>query len=70
MMPVFGTEYIQQLFEESDDRVSESNLKVLGAVAGLKFITQFSGICAVKLLGHEWESDWFGKDPYHWSTLV
>ena len=63
MITVFGTEYIQHLSEESDDREPESSLKILGVVTGLKFITGFNGVCALKLLCHEWESDWLGKIP-------
>ena len=39
MITVVGTKYIQHLFEESDDRESESSLTILGVVTGLKFIT-------------------------------
>ena len=63
MITIFGTEYIQHLFEEPDDRESESSLEILGVVNGLKFITEFNGVCALKLLGHEWESDWIGRIP-------
>lgn len=63
MVTVLDTEYIQHLFEESDNTEPNSSLEILVVVTGLNFITRFNGICAVKLLRHEWESDWLGKIP-------
>jgi hypothetical protein len=60
MMTVFGTEYLQ------DVRCGEGfelNSQVLGIVTGVRFVVSLGGICAIKLIGGEWETDWIGKIP-------
>jgi hypothetical protein len=57
---VFGTEYIQRL---SYDRDCKATSKVLGDVMGLRFIASLGGICAIKVFGVDWETDWLGKVP-------
>lgn len=63
MITVFGTNYIQHLSEGFDGGGPNSGFEILGVVTGLKFITKFNGICAIKLLGQEWESHWLGEIP-------
>ncbi len=45
---VFGTEYIQDLGYDEDHKVRSG---FIGDVAGLKFVTSLSGICAIKVFG-------------------
>jgi hypothetical protein len=57
---VFGIDYICGLvIEKSHIRTS----KVLGDAIGLKFVSSISGICAIKVVGIGWETDWLGKNP-------
>jgi hypothetical protein len=60
MVTVFGTEYIQDLTSGEEFPVSS---KVSGAILGLRFVTGLSGICAVKAIGCDWETNWIGKIP-------
>jgi hypothetical protein len=55
---VFGTEYIQHLGYDKDLKVTT---RVLGDVIGLQFVASVGGICAIKLLGVDWETSWLGK---------
>jgi hypothetical protein len=55
---VFGIEYIQHLGYDKDLKVTT---KVLGDVIGLQFVASVGGICAIKLLGIDWETSWLGK---------
>jgi hypothetical protein len=57
---VFGTEYIQHLSYNKDLEVTS---RVLGDVLGLQFVTSVSGICAIKLIGVDWETNWLGNIP-------
>ena len=57
---VFGTEYIQHLGYDKDLSVTS---RVLGDVTGLRFVVGLGGICALKLLGVDWETNWLGKVP-------
>lgn len=59
MMTVFGTQYIQDLHAEDGD----INFQVSGTVLGVKLAVSVSGICAIKILGCDWETDWVGKIP-------
>lgn len=54
---VFGTTYIQA-FEHGD--ITNT---VTGVVDRLSFVMAHGGICAVKLLGTDWDSGWLGKMP-------
>jgi hypothetical protein len=54
---VFGISYIQ-VFENK-----ESTITVPDVVKRLSFITVLGGICAIKLFGTNWETDWLGKTP-------
>jgi len=57
MISIFGIEYIQDLITD------EVKSEVLGVVTGLRFVASLGGICAIKLLGADWEADWLGKIP-------
>lgn len=70
MIMVFGTEYIQDLVIDKDHKGAS---KVLGDVTGLKFVLGLSGICAIKVFGIDWETDWLGKVPgvgYVWHGMM
>lgn len=58
---VFGTEYIQNLSNNGDQ---QGNFEVLGDVTEVKFVASLGGICAIKLVGDGWETDWVGKVPH------
>ena len=60
MVTVFGTEYIQDLTSGEE---FQANSKVSGIILGLKFVAGLSGICAIKAIGCDWETDWIGKIP-------
>jgi hypothetical protein len=60
MVTVFGTEYVQDLTTGEESQVSS---KVSGVILGLKFAACLSGICAIKAIGRDWETDWVGKIP-------
>ena len=60
MVTVVGTEYIQDLTSGEE---FQANSKVSGIVLGLKFVAGLSGICAIKAIGCDWETDWIGKIP-------
>lgn len=69
MTTVFEREYIQDLVYSKD---SEKKHQVIGPVQEVKFVANIGGICAVRLVGPEWETDWIGKFPttghnWHWS---
>ena len=57
---VFGTEYIQDLGYDEDHKAASN---VVREVVGLKFVTSLGGICAIKVFGVNWETDWIGKVP-------
>lgn len=57
MISVFGTEYIQSLIIDTHFQGR------LRDTIGVKYITSLGGICAIQLLGPDWESDWIGKIP-------
>ncbi len=61
MITIFGTEYIQDLVKDND---SEAHFEILGVVTGLKFAASPDGICAIKLLGIDWETGWLGKTSH------
>jgi hypothetical protein len=50
-------------YSKSPTTESKSNLQIFVVVIGLKFVTNLNGICAMKLLGYDWESDWLDKIP-------
>jgi hypothetical protein len=60
MTTVFGTEYLQDLI---CGEASELDSQVPGSVSGVRFVASLGGICAIKLIGCEWETDWIGKIP-------
>jgi hypothetical protein len=55
---VFSTEYIQHLSYDKDLEVTS---RVLRDVTGLQFVVSVGGICAIKLIGIDWETNWLGK---------
>ncbi|RDL39087.1 uncharacterized protein BP5553_03427 [Venustampulla echinocandica] len=57
---IFEREYIQDLV---CSEYSEENCQAIGIIQEVKFVTSLGGICAVKLIGSEWETDWIGKFP-------
>jgi hypothetical protein len=59
-LSIFGTSYIRTL---DIDGESSGAVPVLDTVTQLKVIASLSGICAIKLIGSKWESDWIGKVP-------
>ena len=70
MIRVFGTEYIRGLVI---DKHHKGTSMVLGDVIGLKFVLSLSGICAIKVVGIDWETDWLGKVPgvgYVWHGMM
>ena len=60
MISIFGTEYIQD-FENKE--ASETDSGILGVVKELRFAASLHGICAIKILGIDWSTDWLGKIP-------
>ncbi|PSS18866.1 hypothetical protein M430DRAFT_19454 [Amorphotheca resinae ATCC 22711] len=60
MISVFGTEYVQDFVI---DRDCEGNPNPLEDTTGVKYVTSLGGICAIQLLGYNWESGWIGKIP-------
>jgi hypothetical protein len=57
---VFGTGYIGDLVTGEN---SGTSCQVLGVVTGVKFVSCIDGICAIKLIGYDWETDWIGQIP-------
>jgi hypothetical protein len=57
MISVFGTDYIQDLENEPCSTI------IPGVVARLEFAMSLGGICAIKLLGSDWDTGWLGKIP-------
>jgi hypothetical protein len=55
---VFGTEYIQHLGYDKDLEVTS---RVLGDVTELRFVASVGGICAIELIGVDWETNWLSK---------
>jgi hypothetical protein len=67
---IFGTEYIQHLDYDKDLKATSI---VLGDVTGLRFVASVCGICAIKLIGVDWEINWLGKIPkrgHFWHGIV
>jgi hypothetical protein len=60
VITVFGIEYLQDLICGEGSKL---NCQVLGIVTEVRFIASLGGICAIKLIGCEWETDWIGKIP-------
>lgn len=58
MISVFGTEYIQELNVDTD---SEGDL--VGDTTEVKYFSSLHGICAIQVLGIDWESGLIGKIP-------
>ena len=68
MISVFGTEYIQELNVDTDN---ESDL--VGDATEVKYISSLHGICAIQVLGIDWESGLIGKIPntdYVWHGII
>lgn len=57
---VFGVEYLQDLICGEG---SELTSQVLGTVTKVRFAASLGGICAIKLIGCEGETDWISKIP-------
>jgi hypothetical protein len=60
MVSVFGTEYIQDLIMEQD---CEGSNNIIGAITDVKYVSSLGGICAIRIGGIDWETDWIGKIP-------
>ncbi|TAQ90662.1 hypothetical protein B7494_g961 [Chlorociboria aeruginascens] len=56
-LSVFGIEYLKEL------TCDESGSRVHGIVTEARFVTSLVGICAIKLVGCDWETSWIGKVP-------
>jgi hypothetical protein len=57
---VFGIEYIRDLNYYEDHKVKSEFIR---DVVGLKLVTSLGGICAIKVFGVNWETEWLGKVP-------
>jgi hypothetical protein len=57
MITVFGTTYIQDLENQ------ESSRAIPGVVSRLIFAIVVDGICAIKLVGTDWDTGWLLKIP-------
>lgn len=57
MISVFGTEYIQVLNIDNDKG------NILGDITEVTYVSSLGGICAIRLHGSGWRSDWIGKIP-------
>jgi hypothetical protein len=70
MIMVFGTEYIRALVIDKDHKGTS---KIFGEVKGLKVVSSLGGICAIKVVGICWETDWLGKVPsvgFVWHRMI
>ncbi|KAL3417178.1 hypothetical protein PVAG01_11178 [Phlyctema vagabunda] len=58
MISVFGTDYIQVLNIDCDCKGN-----ILGDTTEVTYVSSLGGICAIRLYGADWRSDWIGKIP-------
>lgn len=59
MISAFGTEYIQDLIMDQD--CEGDNID--GDPTEVKYVSSLGGICAIRVLGIDWETGWIGKIP-------
>ena len=56
---MFGTSYLRRIGNvESEDAV-----EIREDLTAIRIIASLAGICAMKLIGSTWESDWIGEKP-------
>lgn len=73
MISSFGTDFIEDIVLSDECIDYKNSSKILGAVKALKFATSLSGVCALKLFGSGWETEWIGKVPvgsYVWFGMI
>lgn len=55
LVDIFGTVYIQ------DINNSQGSIEIPGIVTQLEYAMSLGGICAIKLVGSDWDSGWLGN---------
>lgn len=56
---IFGTSYLREVTNE----ILKDAVQIQEEVTSIKIIASLPGICAMKLIGSSWESDWIGQQP-------
>jgi hypothetical protein len=63
IVTVLGYAYLEHLLEERDDADFKKTFTIPSEVTYLEYVAKFHGLCAIRLKGQGWESNWFGTAP-------